>query len=64
VATLEESSGQLLLCWRAVLACCDQNRAQGAIVYWKLRGPGDAFSGGFAVGLFEGMDIVTAARFG
>jgi ribokinase len=30
----------------------------------ETTGAGDAFSGGFAVGLAEGMDIVAAARFG
>jgi ribokinase len=34
----------------------------GAVV--ETTGAGDAFNGGFAVGLAEGMDIVTAARFG
>ena len=30
----------------------------------ETTGAGDAFSGGFAIGLSEGMDIVTATRFG
>jgi ribokinase len=30
----------------------------------ETTGAGDAFSGGFAVALAEGMDIVAAARFG
>jgi ribokinase len=34
----------------------------GAVV--ETTGAGDAFNGGFAIGLSEGMDIVDAARFG
>lgn len=34
----------------------------GAVV--ETTGAGDAFNGGFAVGLAEGMDLVSAARFG
>jgi ribokinase len=33
----------------------------GAVV--ETTGAGDAFNGGFAVGLSEGLDIVEAARF-
>jgi ribokinase len=36
--------------------------AAGPVV--ETTGAGDAFSGGFAVALAEGMDIVAAARFG